>query len=73
MKKYNHISIDNHKDELYKLIENYNLTDEEKIEVDNIINNYASILQKINKKIEKKEFENLKNFIVYTLKQERNV
>jgi len=69
MKKYKKIKKDELKDELYQITENYNLTNEEKAEVDIIINNYTSVLQKI----DKNNFESLKNYLVKILSKEDNV
>ena len=46
---------------------------QEKAEVDIIINSYSSILQKINEKFEKNNFENLKKYIIKYLNKENNV
>ena len=73
MKKYKNISKTCLEDELYKILENYELTEEEKNEVDIIINSYSSILQKINKNIKENKFENLKSYVLKYLKQEKNV
>lgn len=69
MKKYKKINKDDLKDELYQIAENYNLTNEEKAEVDIIINSYTSVLQKI----DKNNFESLKNYLVKILSKEDNV
>lgn len=48
MKKYNVVSTQEYLDEMYKILENFNLSDEEKREVDIIITEYSEHLQKIN-------------------------
>lgn len=54
MKKYNVVSEQEFLDEMYKLLENFNLSDEEKREVDIIITEYSQHLQKINEVIKDK-------------------
>ena len=73
MKKYRNINKTDLEDDLYKILEKYDLTEEEKVEVDIIINSYSSILQKINKNIKENKFENLKTYVLKYLKQEKNV
>jgi hypothetical protein len=69
MKKYKKINKDNLKDELYQILENYKLTEEEKAEFDIIINSYVTVLQKI----DKNSFDNLKSYLVKTLTRKDNV
>ena len=69
MKKYKKINKDSLKDDLYQILENYNLTEEEKVEFDIIINSYVTVLQKI----DKNNFSNLKNYLVKTLTRKNNV
>ena len=69
MKKYKKISKDNLKDELYQILENYKLTEEEKDEFDIIINSYVAVLQKI----DKNNFDNLKSYLVKALTRKDNV
>lgn len=73
MKKYKNIEKSSLEDSFYQMIEKYNLTEEEKVEVDIIINSYTSILQKINENIEKNKFDNLKNYIIKYFKKEKDV
>ena len=69
MKKYKKINKDSLKDDLYQILENYNLTEEEKVEFDIIINSYVTVLQKI----DKNNLSNLKNYLVKTLTRKNNV
>ena len=73
MKKYRNINKTDLEDDLYKTLEKYDLTEEEKFEVDIIINSYSSILQKINKNIKENKFENLKTYVLKYLQQEKDV
>ena len=54
MKKYKVTSKQEFLDSIYEMIEKYNLSDEEKKEVDIIITEYSNHLQKINKFVENK-------------------
>jgi len=69
MKKYKKIDEDSLKDDLYQILENYNLTEGEKAEFDIIITSYVTVLQKI----DKNNFDNLKNYLVKTLTRKNNV
>lgn len=70
MEKYKAISKQEYEDKMYKLIEDYNLTDTEKEEVDILISRYSDILQKINENIEKNKYENIKKYILESLNKE---
>ena len=69
MKKYKLIKKEDYEDYAYELIENYNLTDEEKEEVNILISRYGSLLQKLNKNIKNNKFKLIKEEILKKLEE----
>ena len=69
MKKYKIIKKENYEDQAYELVENYNLNEEEKKEVNILISKYALLLQKINENIEKNKLNIIKKEILEKLKE----
>ena len=72
MKKYKKIKKEEYQDQAYEIVENYNLTNEEKEDVNILISRYGSLLQKINESIEKNKLDNIKKEILKKL-EEKNV
>ena len=72
MKKYKKIKKEEYEDQAYEIVENYNLTDEEKEDVNILISRYGSLLQKINESIEKNKLDNIKKEILKKL-EDKNV
>tara|TARA_R110001583_G_scaffold121766_5_gene272944 strand:- start:235 stop:447 length:213 start_codon:yes stop_codon:yes gene_type:complete len=70
MKKYKIVKEQEYLDELYKLIKNFELTDEEKKEVDIIITEYSQYLQKINKIVSDKSKVKKISEVVQTILEE---
>lgn len=59
MKKYKVVEKQEFLDEIYSILESYDLNDEEKKEVDIFISRMAEDLQKVNELIDKNKIENL--------------
>ena len=68
MKKYKTIEKQEFEDKAYELVEKYDLTKEEKENVNILISRYASILQKLNENINNDKFKNIKKEILEQLK-----
>lgn len=73
MKKYKKITKQDYLDEIYSIVENFNLTDEEKEEVDILINKYSGSLQKINEIINSDKLKKIKQFTANYLNRENDV
>lgn len=70
MKKYKVVSNQDFLDDIYEMLEKYNLSDEEKKEVDIIITEYSNHLQKINEIIkDKKKVKKLSNVVKKLLEE----
>lgn len=70
MKKYKVVSNQDFLDDIYEMLEKYNLSDEEKKEVDIIITEYTRYLQKINSIIDNKEKVKLLSEVVKKILEE---
>ena len=68
--KYKKVTKQEYEDRMYELINNYNLTKEEKEAFGILINRFSSTLQKINVNIENNKFDNIKKEILNYLKKE---
>ena len=69
MKKYKIFKKEDYEDQSYDIAEKYDLTEEEKEEVNILISRYSSLLQKINQSIENKKLELIKKEILEKLKE----
>ncbi len=70
MKKYKVVSNQDFLDDIYEMLEKYNLSDEEKKEVDIIITEYSNHLQKINEIIkDKNKVKKLSNVVKKLLEE----
>ena len=70
MKKYKVVKKDEYLDQIYKLISKFELTEEEKKEVDIIITEYSEYLQKINSIIDNKSKVKLLGDVVKKILEE---
>jgi len=70
MKKYKVVKEDEYLDQVYKLISKFDLTEEEKKEVDIIITEYSEYLQKINSIIDNKSKVKLLGDVVKKILEE---
>ena len=69
MKKYKNFKKQDYEDQVYEIVEKYNLTIEEKEEVNILISRYASLLQKINENIENNKLKFIKKEILEKIKE----
>ena len=69
MKKYKNFKKQDYEDQVYEIVEKYNLTLEEKEEVNILISRYASLLQKINENIENNKLKFIKKEILEKIKE----
>ena len=69
MKKYKIIKTEEFKDQAYEMLEKYNLSGEEKEEINILISRYGSLLQKINDNIENNKLKFIKKEILEKIKE----
>ena len=69
MKKYKIIKTEEFKDQAYEMLEKYNLSEEEKEEINILISRYGSLLQKINDNIENNKLKFIKKEILEKIKE----
>ena len=70
MKKYKFITSDNYLDQVNDIAEKYQLSKEEKEEVNILISRYESFLQKINECIENDKLKIIKEAILKKIKEQ---
>jgi hypothetical protein len=70
MKKYKFITKDNYLDQVNDIAEKYQLSKEEKEEVNILISRYGSFLQKINECIENDKLKIIKDEILKKIKEQ---
>ena len=69
MEKYKLIKKNEYEDKAYEISEKYNLSEEEKEEVNILITKYSSLLQKINENIENNKLDIVKKEILKILEE----